>query len=122
MYDASFTLKIAGHYTLVNYSSQQANRATAQLIIEKFAQEDKRELGYNTLNILEVTAEDAEIEIFPRSNIMRLRRITGYLSVVENFNDAKKVKKWTIPLIHIVAQQKICFPRQNLSQMCLICC
>ncbi|AQS59996.1 anaerobic ribonucleoside-triphosphate reductase [Desulforamulus ferrireducens] len=43
-----------------------------------------------TIEILEVSAEELEVRTRAKSNIRRVRRITGYLSTVDRFNDAKQ--------------------------------
>lgn len=42
---------------------------------------------------LEIKLDDGEVELHPHYNtVKRVRRITGYLSNVENFNAAKKAE------------------------------
>ena len=59
--------------------------------IINFSQKDK------TLKTISITLcnNDQEIEITstPKSDIRRLRRITGYLSEVSNFNQAKRAEE-----------------------------
>ena len=46
-----------------------------------------------TLTKVELSLEGAEVLIRPRYNtISRVRRITGYLSTIPKFNDAKKAE------------------------------
>lgn len=42
------------------------------------------------IKITKINETEAEIESQPYSDIKRLRRITGYLSTLDNFNNAKK--------------------------------
>lgn len=48
----------------------------------------KRKLGLVELRIID--GEEIEVLSKPRAEIKRLRRITGYLSDLDNFNKAKK--------------------------------
>lgn len=43
-----------------------------------------------TIEIVEVSPEELEVKTTAKSNIKRVRRITGYLSTIEKFNDAKQ--------------------------------
>lgn len=46
-----------------------------------------------SLQALELSIEGNEVLLRPRFNtINRVRRITGYLSTIKNFNDAKKAE------------------------------
>ncbi|MFA6105855.1 MAG: anaerobic ribonucleoside-triphosphate reductase [Patescibacteria group bacterium] len=93
MYDSEIKLKISGNETLVHYHSKYTNDIAAKMIAEKFINENPHYAGYEEINILSVNKDDAEIEYIPRSIIMRIRRITGYLSVIDNFNSAKKAEE-----------------------------
>lgn len=46
-----------------------------------------------SLEIVRINDEEVEITAKPQSDIRRLRRITGYLSEVENFNAAKRAEE-----------------------------
>lgn len=43
-----------------------------------------------TIEISVVGQEELEVKTWAKSDIRRVRRITGYLSTVERFNDAKQ--------------------------------
>ena len=49
-------------------------------------------LGSITLDI-EADSDGEHVVIFPHPVIKRVRRITGYLSNLDNFNDAKKAEE-----------------------------
>ncbi|AQS58420.1 anaerobic ribonucleoside-triphosphate reductase [Desulforamulus ferrireducens] len=43
-----------------------------------------------TIEIAEVSPEELGVKITAKSNIKRVRRITGYLSTIDRFNDTKQ--------------------------------
>ena len=49
-----------------------------------------KEIGHLSLRALE--GKQVEIKVIPKSPIRRVRRITGYLSNIENFNSAKQAE------------------------------
>ncbi|MFA6076219.1 MAG: anaerobic ribonucleoside-triphosphate reductase [Negativicutes bacterium] len=53
----------------------------------------ERNQKLSSLEIVRVSDEEVELTAKPQSDIRRLRRITGYLSEVENFNAAKKAEE-----------------------------
>ena len=53
----------------------------------------ERNQKLSSLEIVRVNDEEVELIAKPQSDIRRLRRITGYLSEVENFNAAKKAEE-----------------------------
>ena len=50
----------------------------------------RKEIGHLSLRALE--GNQVEIKVIPKSPIRRVRRITGYLSNIENFNSAKQAE------------------------------
>lgn len=56
---------------------------------ERFNHQNKV-LGHVELRLCE--NDEVEIKSTPRSPISRVRRITGYLSTIERFNDAKQAE------------------------------
>ncbi|VBB08952.1 ribonucleoside-triphosphate reductase anaerobic [Lucifera butyrica] len=68
--------------------SQEEARQYAEEEIERWQAEGKR------LNrvVLRLDGNEVIVKAFEKSPIMRVRRITGYLSNINNFNDAKKAE------------------------------
>lgn len=56
--------------------------------IESFAARQKKLSSVS----ISLVADEVEIKSVEKSRIKRLRRITGYLSNVDNFNDAKQAE------------------------------
>lgn len=44
------------------------------------------------ISIIEISSEELEIRSRAKSNIKRVRRITGYLSTLDRFNDSKQAE------------------------------
>ena len=57
--------------------------------IEQWRSQDKELASLS----LQVEGQDVVIEAVERAPISRVRRITGYLSTIKNFNDAKKAEE-----------------------------
>ncbi|WP_003539943.1 anaerobic ribonucleoside-triphosphate reductase [Desulfotomaculum nigrificans] len=54
---------------------------------ERFAARGKE---IATIEISEISPKELEVKTRAKSDIRRIRRITGYLSTVDRFNDAKQ--------------------------------
>ena len=81
---------------IVNGINVKADNGLSMQQIEQLvsgeAEVMQRERRQNLSSVEIVRINDGEVEIIarPRADIRRLRRITGYLSEVENFNLAKR--------------------------------
>lgn len=65
--------------------------------VESILQEEKKRLEAKgkelaELEIVELGPEELEVRSKAKTPIKRVRRITGYLSTVEKFNDAKQAE------------------------------
>lgn len=63
--------------------------------IDSIVAEEKERLAamgkeVGTIEISVVSPEELEVKTWAKSNIRRVRRITGYLSTADRFNDAKQ--------------------------------
>ncbi|GAB6180973.1 hypothetical protein JCM14036_22920 [Desulfotomaculum defluvii] len=71
------------------------NGNVSQKEIDTIIAEDKERLEAKgkelaTIEISVVSPEELEVKTWAKSDIRRVRRITGYLSTVDRFNDAKQ--------------------------------
>lgn len=58
----------------------------------RFWQKEGREVGEIRVKRDKEDQEKIVVASLPKANIKRIRRITGYLSEVNNFNEAKKAE------------------------------
>ena len=60
------------------------------IIAEEKGRFASRQKEIAEIEISEINREELEVKTWAQSDIRRVRRITGYLSTVDRFNDAKK--------------------------------
>lgn len=74
--------------------SKEISDLEASKIIEQNFDSQREELKNNNISRIEMRLDGDEIVVrmIQRDPIIRIRRITGYLSAVSNFNDAKKAE------------------------------
>ncbi|AEG61104.1 anaerobic ribonucleoside-triphosphate reductase [Desulforamulus ruminis] len=60
------------------------------IITEEKGRFASRQKEIAEIEISEINREELEVKTWAQSDIRRVRRITGYLSTVDRFNDAKR--------------------------------
>ena len=65
--------------------------------IDSIIQEEKERYALKgkelaEIDIIELNSEELEVRSRAKSNIKRVRRITGYLSTLDKFNDSKQAE------------------------------
>lgn len=74
------------------YSDARLEKNEVEKIIDFEIKESAKQHAEIAKISLELAGNDILIEKTHKSPIQRVRRITGYLSNIENFNDAKKAE------------------------------
>ena len=62
------------------------------LVSKEVALNDPQERKITYIEITEVSSEEVDIEVTTEGAVKKLRRITGYLSDINNFNDPKRAE------------------------------
>ena len=62
------------------------------LVSKEVALNDPQERKITYIEITEVSSEEVDIKVTTEGAVKKLRRITGYLSDINNFNDPKRAE------------------------------
>ena len=62
------------------------------LVSKEVALNDPQERKITYIEITDVSSEEVDIEVTTEGAVKKLRRITGYLSDINNFNDPKRAE------------------------------
>lgn len=75
----------------INADSALSVQEIEQVTLQQIQEWEQMGKELASLN-LQLEGEDIVVQAIEKSPIRRVRRITGYLSNIENFNDAKKAE------------------------------